>query len=288
MIIYENENQNSTLQYYDCFSTLANQQVHANNMADWQDTVSSHSPEGSTCKNWYGTNTVAELRGMLELYGWGEGAIAGQQKFGHIKAPPLPSIKRKRCKGSQGHTLNIQAIYNGKFDKAWNTTRKSSAGARKKKTGNVNVVIDIGGSCSLDSSVFFWRGAVGVMLAKALQKSGRNVRILVAASAQGYTTESGPGTDYLCTVINCKDFGEPVALDRLFAMTALSGFFRYYIFKAWCSQQHRMSWGFGSPRTIEDSDLAPLVDDNPCIIVSDIWTESHAVRVVDSLLERFK
>ncbi len=287
MILHENKNKNSTLQYYDCFSSLANQEVHPNNLSNWQRTSRSTS-EGRSSMDWYGMPSVPELRSALELHGWEEGAIVGEEKFGHIKAPPLPSIKRKRCKGSYGHTLNMMSIYNGNFDKAWLTSKKAPSEGRMKKTGNVNVVVDIAGSCTVSAEAFFWRGAVGVMLARALQKSGRNVRILVAGSARGYTREKGAGTNYICTVVNAKDYGVPITLDSMFAMTALAGFFRYYIFKAWCSQKHVMSQGFGRPRTIDEIDLEPIVDNNPVIIVSDIWNEEHANLVVNELLERFK
>ena len=49
-----------------------------------------------------------------------------------------------------------------------------------------------------------------------------------------------------------------------------------------------MSQGFGRPRTIDEIDLEPIVDNNPVIIVSDIWNEEHANLVVNELLERFK
>lgn len=285
MIIYENQNRCSTLQYYDCFSSLANQQVHKNNLGCWQET----SRQTTGLKGWYGVDSIAELRSIVELYGWPVGAIMGQEKLGHIKAPPLPSIRRKRCKAAIGHTLNMQAIYNGNFDKAWSSSTKENSNKTKMaKKGNVNIVIEVSGSCMVDSGDFFWRGAVGVMLARALQKSGRNVRILVAGGSQNYTSAYGPGTDYLQTVVCCKPYGQPLSLDRLFSMTALSGFFRYYMFKAWCSQPNRMREDFGSPKSITEQDLEPLVDKNPVIIVADIWNERDALQTVETLLERFK
>jgi len=283
MIIHSDSNR--TIQYIDNFTTLANCQVHSKNLDWWQSKVLGRE-DGSACTRWLGVPSIVDLRSIVELTGWEEGAITGEEKLGHIKAPALPSIKRKRSKGSYGHTVSMTSIYNGNFDKAWLTAKKINCDTRYKKSGLVNIVVDVCANSGRSSEQMYWRGAVASMLSKALQKSGRSTQIFIGASSKGLYDDSG--ASYVTTTyIKCKDYGYPIVLDRLFAMTALSGFFRYYIWKGWGSLPFKLANGLGRHASLDESDLAYFTDKSPAIIVSDIWNEHQALSAVDTLLKGF-
>lgn len=281
---FDVKEKNAVLQYFDSFSSLASVDASEINLSSWRATIARHTGSPTEAQSWYGME-VPELRAVSEIHGWSEGSVRGENILGHLKAPILQGIKRKRCKGAIGNSLNPLAMLNGNFDRAWATTKKLATSAVKKRSGNVNVVIDVGGNCSTGADAFFWRGAVGTMLARALQKSGRNVRILCGSRTRGLFLH---GNKQYCCVVECKPFGAMLNLDRLFSMTALAGFFRYYIFKVFCSQNKLVNSAFGSTVSLQPEFLEPLVDGSPLIIVSDIWNERSAINVCNTLLERFK
>ncbi len=278
---------NCSIQYYDCFTTLANTEVYSKNMDLWHRLISKRSAPES--RLWYGTKDIPELRNFVELYGWSEGAKKGLEVLGDIKAPTLPSIKRKRCRGATGHTINMTSVYNGNLDKAWCTTKKQTNLGRKKASGNVNIVIDIAANCNNSAEKFFWRGAVGCVLARALQKSGRNVAIYVAARANGIALDtSRPGGAYTQTLIKIKEYGMPIALDFLFASSALAGFFRYYVFKSWCALPFEVESGLGRSMPPEQRLLSKFLDDKPVLLIHNIWDAEQAKSAIEKLLEQFK
>ena len=286
MTIIDQE-ENCSIQYYDCFTTLANIEVSAENLDLWHSLIRSR-PESENSR-WYGTKNISELRNFVELYGWEEGAKKGLQLLGDIKAPSLPSIKRKRSRGATGHTINMTSVFNGNLDKAWSTTKKVTNSGRKKATGNVNIVIDIAANCNNSAEKFFWRGTVGCVLARALQKSGRNVAIYVCARAHRCAFDYDlPGREYVQTLIKIKEYGMPLAIDFLFASSALAGFFRYYVFKSWCALPYAVESGLGRSKTPETKLLSKFLDDKPVLLIHNIWDAEQAKEAVERLLEQFK
>lgn len=271
------------MQYHDGFTSVANLEAHPNNLEKFRETTNRSQRE---MKDWYGANSILELRTTCELHGWTEGLARGQHILGDIKAPKLPSYKRKRCKGMTGHSLNITAIYNGNFNKAWSTAKKIPTSDRTKKAGKVNIAISIDASCGKSAETFFWRGAVGCMLAKALQTSGRNVAMYTVANQRDLFVNGEFKYSLLLTKI--KDYGYPLEMERLFSMTAYAGFYRYYMFKAMCAFEYKVDGGLGYPNHVSSELIQEAVqDDAPTIIVADIWNENQAKSAINTLLEQF-
>lgn len=273
-------------QIFENFTALASVYPTEINKERWEQTSTSRIGSPSKMQNWYGFESFEELRWTIEVNGWVEGLSRGVNLFGEIQPPKLPSYKRKRCKGMTGHTLNITSLYNGNFNKAWNTAKKIPTSDRTKRSGKVNIIVQINAYSNVSPEQFFWRGVVGCLLAKALQKSGRNVSIYAGSSSkEQFEFEE---FKYSVTLVKLKDYGYPLEMERLFAMTATSAFFRYYIFKAYCAYPFLLDHGFGVPHQFKGEYIQELLcDDAPAIIISNIWNLEQAKTALDNLLKAY-
>jgi hypothetical protein len=159
----------------------------------------------------------------------------------------ISSIRRVKTRGDFGDFIDMQRVYAGQLDRAWDTTTR----VRATGVGRVvtTVMVNIGGNCHEAPDAFFWRGAAAVRLCDALERSGRSVRIVLFSHIkrlfEGYRDEH--------TVIGVvfKREGESIDIHSLTVATALSGWFRYWMFRALqsfpmratgdlgCSQHHR-------------------------------------------------
>jgi hypothetical protein len=133
----------------------------------------------------------------------------------------------------------------------------------------------------------FWRGAVANVLADAIAQSGRAVRIVGYWCVGNLACGKKTGFDnkhVFATVV--KDFQEPLDMIRLFSITALSGYFRIYGFKAMCSVPQKVNGGLGQTKPYEDGDLEHFLgeSDGVEIEISQIWSESQA----KTRLEQFR
>ena len=286
MRVINYEDSGCTFEYYDSFSSIANIQVPKHNMSKWRDTVSHNS------YRWLGVEGGrAKLREIVELYGWQKGVDDGLQALGEISAPTLPSIKKKKCFSSYGHTLNIGRMYSGSLTKAWRSTKRELSAKKYNKKGLTNLIIDFSSNCNVNSEAFFWRGALGIVLAQALMASGRKVRILACCSCDGLKKGRASrklGEKNLTIAMLVKDYTQRIEYNTMFAITALSGFFRHYIFKAFLSQPYKVTSGLGHASELKISRLNPILDDNPIIMVENIWDKATAIRKANNITKELE
>jgi hypothetical protein len=239
-------------------------------------------------ETWYGiANGIAGVRDACELYGWKEGVKKGLQAIGKLEVPHLPSIKRKKCKASYGASLDVSRMYSGNFEKMWNTTKREITSNNRSKKCLINLVINISSHCGISAESFFWRGALGCCLARALQDSGRKVRILSALSTQEFTYDAGEarGAKNLTTVIEVKKFDQQVEYNTMFSMTALAGFLRYYCFKAILSVPFKVKDCLGRPSPLRVEAMDYLIDDNPTLIIENVWNAREAIEQSKKLVQ---
>ena len=267
---------NSTLLYFETLSELANLQVDPLNEEEWREQVNNKEREHS----WFGMKGIAEVREACELYGWDAGMEKGLAAFASLTAPQLPSLKRKRCYSSGGHTFDMQRLYSGKPEKAWRTSRREQSENKMAHKGLVNIVVNIAANCGVSADAFFWRGALAMLYAKALMESGRRARILAVMPVDRWV-QSNPhdkkGDSHLMIAVEVKAYGQALNLGSMFAMTALSGFFRYYGFKAILSTPFKVSGGLGTSVSVKNELLEPLLDDSPALVIENIWSQEAAM-----------
>ncbi len=270
------EGNNSTLLYFENLSELANLSVHPLNAEEWESQVNAK----HRSRDWWGMDGIAEVRKACELFGWEEGVNKGMAAFSELKAPQLPSFKRHRCYRSTGHTFDMQRLYSGKPEKAWRSSKREQSENKLAHRGLVNIVVNIAANCGVSADQFFWRGALAMLYAKALMESGRRVRILAVMPVDGWV-ESNPnnkrGSKHLMIAVEVKAFGQSLNMQQMFSMTALSGFFRYYGFKAILSTPFKVGDGLGHSVSVVEEILHPLLDENPTLVIENIWTKEAAL-----------
>ena len=276
-----------TFDYFDSLSSVANVQVAEVNMERWRDTIRNES------EDWLGIKGGrAKIREVVELYGWSEGVDRGIETFLELQAPNLPSRRKKRCHGSSGHTLNLARMYSGSFEKMWATSQRELTNKKMNNRGLVTIAIDISTSCGISGDAYFWRGALGMCLTKALMESGRKVRVLACNSTRAFkrdgSEDANLGEKNLTAVVLVKDFNQPLELNSMFAITALSGFYRHYIFKVILSMPCQVDSGLGRPDTLRVENMAPIMDDSPTLIIENIWNKETAVEKASKIMEELK
>ena len=275
----------STFKFYDSISSMSNIQVPAVNAAEWADTIRHRSEDSS--ERWLGCRGgVSEVRRLVELEGWALGVAQGQELMEKLVIPKLPSVRRKKCWGPTGHTLNIQRMYSGSADKAWQRTYKDPTLNKTSRRGAINLIVDLTvGSCR-NANAFFWKGAITCVLAKKLMQSGRNVRVIGAFSVSGFTDDYYyEGRKNLTMALTIKDYGRPVEYNSMFAVTALAGCARYYFFKSILSLSCKIREGIGRPARLNTDNLEPILDANSAIIIEDIWTREAALARAEKIIE---
>lgn len=179
---------------------------------------------GSACGEpvrWYGAPDKATLFRRLSE-GWPEGV----DRLSEVELPLIEakSVRRRRERGDQGDSIDMQSVYRGDLSRAWTRTRKrESSGIR-----SVSLLINLGASASVSADKLAWRGISALRVCEALTEAGYAVAI--------YGVEGGTGVEASGKTIDLVQFAEikaadqPLDLDRLAALTIMPGYFRTTMF----------------------------------------------------------
>ena len=117
--------------------------------------------------------TVAELRDTLQNYTDGvDKAAEMADKLREKIAQPM-SIKRRRIRCDFGDSIDMQAVYAGRLDTAWQRCGKVQQRCRRNLIVGVDQ-IEYGGG---DASRIFWRGAAALALSDVLSAAGYSVEL---------------------------------------------------------------------------------------------------------------
>ena len=288
VILSGHKGSNKTVIWNESLTSLANIQVSGVNEELWSSYMYRHGQDTShQTLRWFGMRTVKELREAVELYGWSKGVAKAKSVIKSFESPKLPQYRRKRVWGSQGHTLDIHRVLAGDLDHAWQSSHREVSNRLAMK-GTVNIVIDIGSNQNVNNITYFWRGAVGLMLAQSLIKSGRSVRIIAVDCTSRATLEDVPNMNKLIIATVIKGFSESLNINKLFSVTSLSGFYRYYYFKAQLSIPCRANDSFGTAVDFDVDDIDYFLDSSPCLVISNIWSEQQANSKLQSLAKQIE
>ena len=176
-------------------------------------------------QSWLGAPSVEVLKERLQK-GWAEGVEKLEQLATKELASPL-SVRRRRFKSDQGDELDMQAVWRGDLSRSWTRTRRQNrVGSR-----SVSIIINIGDNCGVDSTKLFWRGASALKVAEQLSQAGYNVALYGVSACQGIDSS---GKQKLAQFVEIKSEDAPMDMDKLAALTAMSGFFRTSLFTGIC------------------------------------------------------
>ena len=237
-----------------------------------------------TKRSWWGID--GGYKGVINAIsrGWPEGLHRAQEQLQLMQLPRVRSSRRRRVQSDFGDSFDIQKMYAGKLDQAWQTTER----VRSTNVGqhNATIIVELALSASVAAESAFWRGATAVMLADMLQTAGRNVKIIGMNTVSGLYS-GGIGTGKLnCTSVVLKDYTQPLDLDLLIATTS-AGMNRSLMFdsKYLHTKFGRIKGSLGVPRT---GFLPEYLDDGSNVIrVEDIWSRTAAERKLKLVAEDY-
>lgn len=238
-------------------------------------------------RDWYGVETHKDVERLAET-GWKEGADRAIEtiKSLNVKDLFLPSRRRKRVFADSGDTLDMQRLWNGQLDTAWHTTAK--AVSRGKSRATVTILCEMTAPHYVDSHEFFWRGAASLVLTKALEESGRRVKII----AYNYTTSTFHDTPdnktNLFSSIVCKNTSERLDIERVATLLCLGGSLRHYFFKIKESFGDRGLHGSYGYCCGEIPTNLPDVDRSDTIVINGIWDQSSCLGKINEEIKKFR
>lgn len=195
--------------------------------------------------------------------------------------------RRRRMRGDSGNELDIQRVYQGRLDIAWEKTVTEHV----KTVGNrlVHIVVDLSASAGVDWQDGVWRGACVLRIYDALVRMGKSIAISgYYASQSGFNDSRYPEHAMVSTRI--KNYGEPIREDRLAAFSSLP-FMRCAIFGVMRNSGIRTAPGLGGP--ISDYELRThsaeqdIEGGGATVVVGQAFSRDMAQRTVDKFIETY-
>ncbi len=215
-----------TLDEMKIYATADLKTSHCRDQA--QQDVSNQSWKG---KKWFGTDGGAkEVMRMIDA-GWPEGVQKMREAFKDVQDLLKPeSIKRRFQWSDNGDEFDIHRAWSGQLDTAWRRMPKRPSTAPL----HVKLIMNNSANCDVSADALFWRGAVALYLADALQEAGYHVEIIAAFPSSGVMDTTGNG-DYLTALptVTLKDARSPLEKNTLATALCLSGTMRTLGFLSW-------------------------------------------------------
>lgn len=173
-------------------------------------------------EGWTGLPAGYTFDKLLQLLdeGWQEGASRVQSL--DVPVPPARDIRRRVQWREQGDFVDLQRVWGGRLESAWQSARRQKVPALTVKT----LCVDIGANCNVPASVLFWRGAAVLCLSDVLTRAGYNVEIIATQAAKCVYTNG----DHFAASITVKPATAPLELNSLASVVCCAGFFRGVIF----------------------------------------------------------
>lgn len=224
-----------------------------------------------------GINTVPELKKEIKN-GWPQGVrkmMELKEKIEYNLLPPKVLRKRK-SRGDFGDEIDIQRVYAGDLERAWTrSTRQMVVGIPV-----VRVLVSIGGLASRSAEDLFYKGVGAAILTDILEEQGYRVEI-VAYSRVKDILEGNP-REQMYIELPVKEAKEPLDLQRITIITALSGFFRYYMFKTRLSLPCKITSYMGVTVETPPEEVSRSGD----IILNNIYSEREVIEAVERELRK--
>ena len=229
--------------------------------------------------SWLGCSSFAMVDDLV-CKGWPEGLKRVQSNMREINVPAPTSVKRRKIRDRFGDELDIHAVYAGNLDRAWTrTTRYPISSIRE-----VTLYVDAGAPGHVSSDRLFWRGAAAVIACDALEGAGYSVKVVVYRRSSEAYHASGKPSRLLITVA-VKDSGQPLNKSLLVSATALSGFYRKYLFLAQLTEDTLADEMFGSTETW---DPQPEGSNELVFNIGKISTKEEAQKTVDGIVGKLE
>lgn len=165
----------------------------------------------------------------------------------------VPVVRRRRTRSDFGDELDIQYVLRGQLDRAWQTTERVEFDQGHHL---ITLLIDIGGLSNIQCLHTLWNAAASLKICDDLQKSGKNIQIIVGNTSRN-VTRSGCDLSMSYTV---KKYNEHLSVERLAAMTHI-GFYRTMGFLAKATSSKSLRSGLGATVSFRRNNLPIHIQD---------------------------
>ena len=190
-------------------------------------------------KSWYGVSGGYEQVIKEVNTGWLEGYKKALELRSQIVSdiPMAQSIKRRRVFSDTGDNFHIDRLYNGQYETCFSDMK------RKDSNGNPirRIFVAIGDNGGTSAEKLFYQGVCAAILTDALEDAGYRIELIAYMHSSGCFTDGS--NEYTSFVVKNSD--NSMSLSRLNTVVGLSGFFRFYGFKALHSVDKRTTHGLG-------------------------------------------
>lgn len=226
----------------------------------------------------------ARVRETLETFGQELNADFETE----LKTPKeLETRRRKRTRGDYGDALDLQRVWSGETDKAWERPTKEPRASHTQRY--VTVYVNIASSCIERASNALWRSAIAYKISDMFAKAGYNVEIWAGFRvdrpfARNWRDDKVPKELFVGTCI--KPFTQPLHSDRLAAMLTLA-FFRTFGFFAICSAPYIVTVGLGRP--VDEGYVKPirerLKSGERVLRIGEVYDKASAIKEVERIFK---
>lgn len=221
---------------------------------------------------WYGIAGGPAAVERLWREGWPEGVARAREAIGSLTVGPIRSWARERRRSDEGDELDIDRVYRGDLDTAWERRIRVSTQGRTS-FDPVRVWVSIGASFKVPAEHMFWRGAGAVLLCEALQAAQIPCELWAFSHA---TRVYENGADRFEAVL-LKSASDSVNVERLVLATGLAGSRRLYGFLSILSHDSIAVTGLGYSQAYLPADVARPSD----IVITSLSREA----IVEQLQE---
>lgn len=231
----------SVQEFVDLQPSETNKKMFAEYMYKQFDT-SKPDPWRTPPSKWFGCETEAEARTIVGI-GWPAGVERARLEIGNITmskagANGLQKVRMEKKYGPDGDNFDPDKAGDEDAIPWYSWVKESGAGSKGQ---HVRIRVALEASCHYGSNNLFFRGAAACMMADALEESGRSVEIMAYILTDFSYGDKGK----LFVTFPLKAAGEPLDLNRIAAITAFAGCFRFFGFKAIASGPKAVSCDWG-------------------------------------------
>lgn len=147
---------------------------------------------------WYGLGREGTAGTLAQIVreGWPEGRASAHQLAAQLTAPVLRPRRRRRVWADTGDSIDMQRMYSGQLDRAWQRTRREAQGMPPALT----LVVPVHAPAVVGADALVWRAAAALAVVQAWTAAGYSVAVVAAARGKYSAADHDDTREYATNV----------------------------------------------------------------------------------------
>jgi hypothetical protein len=207
-------------------------------------------------ESWLGIGADGTYAKMMDKVrnGWNEYRVKVQEladqikeglEIGTVEAMQMDVRKRKRRRSDQGDTLDMQRVWNGELDRAWE--RPERVPRRAPSQRYATIYLDLSAAARHSAHAGIYRAACAMSICDLLTVAGFATEIWCGDSSRNPHVDRWAGAPQLAwTGVRVKEYSQPLNEDRLAALSSV-GALRTLGFSMLLCSPWRVCMTYGTP-----------------------------------------